>query len=101
MEKSGSQPVSYAEWNHARQPRHAKGIITWKVKVASNNSFPGDHATSLLFIGAFIIRRLRSWYGVATALGIVIFSLSLSSVHVGVGAGMGAGAFVQAGYFHL
>jgi Kdo2-lipid A phosphotransferase len=49
--------------------------ITWKVKVASNNSFPGDHATVLMFIGSYIIYRLRSWYGVAAAVGMVIFAL--------------------------
>ncbi len=49
--------------------------ITWKVKVASNNSFPGDHATVLMFIGSYIIYRLRSWYGVAAAAGMVIFAL--------------------------
>jgi membrane-associated phospholipid phosphatase len=49
--------------------------ITWKVKVASNNSFPGDHATVLMFIGSYIIYRLRSWYGAAAAAGMVIFAL--------------------------
>ncbi len=52
-----------------------KERITWKVKVASNNSFPGDHATVLLFIGSYIIYRLRSWYGVVAAAGMVVFSL--------------------------
>lgn len=49
--------------------------ITWKVKTGSNNSFPGDHATVLMLIGSFIIYRLRSWYGVAAALGMVAFML--------------------------
>ncbi len=52
-----------------------KDVITWKVKVKSNDSFPGDHATVLMFIGSYIIYRLRSWYGVAAALGMVFFVL--------------------------
>jgi membrane-associated phospholipid phosphatase len=52
-----------------------KDSITWKVKIVSNNSFPGDHATVLMFIGSYIIYRLRSWYGVAAALGMVFFAL--------------------------
>ena len=51
------------------------GRITWKVKVGSNNSFPGDHAMVLMFIGSFIIYRLRSWYGAAAGFGIVAFIL--------------------------
>ena len=49
--------------------------ITWKVKVGSSNSFPGDHAMVLMFIGSFIIYRLRSWYGAAAGFGIVAFIL--------------------------
>ena len=50
-------------------------VITWKVKAGSNDSFPGDHATVLMFIGSYIIYRLRSWYGVAAAFGMVFFVL--------------------------
>ena len=52
-----------------------KDRVTWKVKIGSNNSFPGDHATVLMFIGSYIIYRLRSWYGVAAAFGMVLFAL--------------------------
>jgi len=52
-----------------------KDRVTWKVKIGSNNSFPDDHATVLLFIGSYIIYRLRSWYGAAAALGIAFFAL--------------------------
>jgi membrane-associated phospholipid phosphatase len=50
-------------------------LITWKVKVSSNNSFPGDHAMVLMFIGSYIIWRLRSWYGWAAAFGMIVFAL--------------------------
>jgi len=49
--------------------------IVWKVKTVSSNSFPGDHATVLLFIGSYIIYRLRSWYGWAAGFGMVVFVL--------------------------
>jgi membrane-associated phospholipid phosphatase len=52
-----------------------KERITWSVKVGSSNSFPGDHATVLMFIGSFLIWRLRSWYGWAAALGMIAFAL--------------------------
>jgi membrane-associated phospholipid phosphatase len=48
---------------------------TWKVKVGSNNSFPGDHAMVLMFIGSYIIYRLRSWYGAAAVFGMIVFAL--------------------------
>ena len=50
-------------------------LITWKVKIGSNNSFPGDHATVLMFISSYIIWRLRSWYGWAAAFGMIVFAL--------------------------
>jgi len=50
-------------------------LITWQVKVGSNNSFPGDHAMVLMFIGSYIIWRLRSWYGWAAVFGMVVFAL--------------------------
>lgn len=52
-----------------------KDHVTWKVKIGSSNSFPGDHATVLLFIGSYIIYRLRSWYGVMAAFGMAFFAL--------------------------
>jgi membrane-associated phospholipid phosphatase len=52
-----------------------KDVVPWEVKVTSNNSFPGDHATVLLFVGLCILWRLRSWYGAAAVFGIVLFSL--------------------------
>ena len=52
-----------------------KDRITWPVKVGSNNSFPGDHAMVLMFIGSYIIYRLRSWYGVAAVFGMIVFAL--------------------------
>jgi Kdo2-lipid A phosphotransferase len=52
-----------------------KDRVTWKVKIGSSNSFPGDHATVLMFIGSYIIYRLRSWYGVAAAFGMAFFAL--------------------------
>ncbi|NOU36442.1 MAG: phosphatase PAP2 family protein [Kiritimatiellaceae bacterium] len=52
-----------------------KEHITWSVKVGSSNSFPGDHATVLMFIGSFLIWRLRSWYGWCAAFGIIVFAL--------------------------
>lgn len=52
-----------------------KDTVTWPVKIASNNSFPGDHAAVLLFIGSFIIWRCRSWYSWAAAFGMVVFAL--------------------------
>ena len=52
-----------------------KDRVTWKVKIRSSNSFPGDHATVLMFIGSYIIYRLRSWYGVAAAFGMAFFAL--------------------------
>ncbi len=52
-----------------------KDRITWKVKTGSNDSFPGDHATVLMFIGSYIIYRLRSWYGAAAAFGMAFFAL--------------------------
>lgn len=52
-----------------------KDTVTWKVKVTSNNSFPGDHATVLLFVGSCIFWRFRSWYGWAAACGIILFAL--------------------------
>ncbi|MCC7299635.1 MAG: phosphatase PAP2 family protein [Verrucomicrobia bacterium] len=52
-----------------------KDRITWTVKIASSNSFPGDHAMVLMFIGSYIIYRLRSWYGWAAAFGIIAFML--------------------------
>jgi membrane-associated phospholipid phosphatase len=50
-------------------------LIHWKVKISSNNSFPGDHATVLLLIGSCIILRLRSWYGWTAAFGMAAFAL--------------------------
>lgn len=52
-----------------------KDVVIWHPKVSSSSSFPGDHATVLLFIGSFIIWRLRSWYGWAAAFGMVVFTL--------------------------
>jgi len=52
-----------------------KDRITWPVKIGSNNSFPGDHAAVLLFIGSFIIWRLKSWYGWAAGFGMFFFAL--------------------------
>ena len=49
--------------------------ITWPVKIRSSNSFPGDHAMVLMFIGSYIIYRLRSWYGWAAGFGMVVFML--------------------------
>lgn len=50
-------------------------VVKWEVKVGSNNSFPGDHAMVLMFIGSYIIYRLRSWYGWAAVFGMVAFAL--------------------------
>jgi membrane-associated phospholipid phosphatase len=49
--------------------------ITWPVKIGSSNSFPGDHAMVLMFIGSYLIYRLRSGYGWAAAFGMVAFVL--------------------------
>ncbi|MDD3276824.1 MAG: phosphatase PAP2 family protein [Kiritimatiellales bacterium] len=52
-----------------------KEVVTWDPKVFSSSSFPGDHAMVLMFIGSFIIWRLRSWYGWAAAFGMIVFAL--------------------------
>lgn len=53
----------------------AQYSIPWEVKTGSTTSFPGDHAMVLLFIGSFIIYRVRSWYGWAAGAGVVFFML--------------------------